>query len=469
MGSVMVGLDGSPTASAASRWAARLAAATGSELVLASAWRSAQAEGTAEDVELQRKAARIRLEDDWCAPARAAGATPRAMLLEGPPDVLLDAAEAEHAELLVVGNRGAGGFASLHLGSVAHHLARHTARPLAVVPQSSADRLPDTIVVGVDGSPGSTAAIRWCADTAPVLGARVVAVLAFEPFLEWVPADDPASWYRDAERDVERWVAPLRQLAIDVEVVVVRDIHPVPAIAAAATRHGAGLVVVGTRGRGGFAHLHLGSVALQVVHHTGLAVVLVPPAAYAGNRSLPDAEQVDHEHEGLPAFDDTTGAGGAVTQARRDGDAAAPADAHAGDTVVPAFDDLTGAEPEAERLAPVPGGVELLAGAPGDPDVVHLDLLARLGQGAAAFLDVLRDQIGRRGLPRRDVDVGLVVGGHDPEPNGPDAQEASPPAPPAAATRPGGDGGRRRWRPPATRRSPAWVRRAVDRARRSRR
>ena len=67
-------------------------------------------------------------------------------MLDGPPEVLLEAAEAEHADLLVVGNRGAGGLAGLHVGSVAHHLAHHTGRPLAIVPSPTAHDHPGTIV-----------------------------------------------------------------------------------------------------------------------------------------------------------------------------------------------------------------------------------------------------------------------------------------------------------------------------------
>jgi nucleotide-binding universal stress UspA family protein len=177
---------------------------------------------------------------------------------------------------LVVGNRGAGGFASLHLGSVAHHLARHTTRPLAIVPEPTAAPHPDTIVVGVDGSAGSTAAISWCARVAPALGARVVAVLAFEPFIEWVPDDDPKSWRRTAEWEVARWIEPLRDVGTPVEVVVAEGLHPVTAIADTATARAAQLIIVGTHGLGGFTKMRLGGVAVQLVHHAGLPVVLVP-------------------------------------------------------------------------------------------------------------------------------------------------------------------------------------------------
>src|SRR5689334_9548024 len=87
--------------------------------------------------------------------------------------------------------------------------------------------------------------------------------------------------------------------------------------------------------------------------------------------SLPDVQQVDDEHERLAALDGTTGAALAVAEVRRDGDAPAAADLHAGHALVPPGDDLAAPQAELERILPIPGGVELLAVAPGDTDVVH--------------------------------------------------------------------------------------------------
>src|SRR5688500_853975 len=91
---------------------------------------------------------------------------------------------------------------------------------------------------------------------------------------------------------------------------------------------------------------------------------------------LADAEQVDHEHQGLVGPDHTAGALAPVGLARRDDDATPATDSHAGHALVPALDHLAGAQAEAEGVATVPAGVELLAGAPRDPHVVHLHLRA---------------------------------------------------------------------------------------------
>ena len=78
-----------------------------------------------------------------------------------------------------------------------------------------------------------------------------------------------------------------------------------------------------------------------------------------------------------PGRDDAAGAAVAVPEVRRDDQAAAAADPHAGDARVPAGDHLAGAQAEAELLAAVPRGVELLAAGVGHADVVHRDRLAR--------------------------------------------------------------------------------------------
>jgi len=132
------------------------------------------------------------------------------------------------------------------------------------------------IVVGVDGSAGSAAAVAFCATAAPLLGSTVVAVYAFEPFAEWVPENDPQSWRRSAEADVRRWVAPIEAVGVPVRLDVQRDIHPVGALRRAVSASPNTLAVVGARGLGGFTGMRLGRVPIQLVHHSDAVVVMVP-------------------------------------------------------------------------------------------------------------------------------------------------------------------------------------------------
>ncbi|HEY9558376.1 MAG TPA: universal stress protein, partial [Acidimicrobiales bacterium] len=177
---VLVGVDGSDAADAALGWGGRLAHAVGAEVVVASVFGPVQAEVSPEKYEELKDEAGRRLAVEWSGPLAGSGVPHRPLLLTGPPDALLEAAEQEDAYLVVVGPRGHGGFARLHIGSVAHHLAHHTTRPLAIVPAPGALDGFDRIVVGVDGSDGSTQAVRWCAEVARATGAEVVAVYAFE-------------------------------------------------------------------------------------------------------------------------------------------------------------------------------------------------------------------------------------------------------------------------------------------------
>lgn len=75
------------------------------------------------------------------------------------------------------------------------------------------------------------------------------------------------------------WVAPLRAANVPVRTRIIEDIHPVAALATAVEDEGGGLLVVGTRGFSGVVGLRLGRVPIQLVHHTQMPVVLVPPTA----------------------------------------------------------------------------------------------------------------------------------------------------------------------------------------------
>lgn len=275
---VLVGVDGSSPAAEASVWAAWFAKRTGARLVLASAWLPQQSEGTPEDIAERRHQAALVLEREWSEPARSLGVESQTVQTEGPPESLLEVADAEGADLIVVGNRGTGGHAAFHVGSVAHRLAHHTARPLAIIPAPAARAHPEVVVVGVDGSPGAAAAVRWCAEAAPGLGARVVAVAADEPFLEWATTSSPKGWRQRLLHHAEEWVAPIRDAEVPVTVVVRRDIHPVAAIAETANEFAAQMIVVGTHRPGTVTDGRLGGVALQLVHRAMLPVVLVPRA-----------------------------------------------------------------------------------------------------------------------------------------------------------------------------------------------
>lgn len=271
----LVGVDGSEQSMHALDWAVGLAAVAGIELVVARVFVPNQAELPPDEAEAERAEQRAQVEAR-CAALGAEGAT--VVELDGDPyEALLEAAERHDADLVVVGGQGEEGFLHVHLGSVVHHLAHHTTRPLAVVPTTASTSV-GGLVVGCDGSDGSRAAVELAADLAPSLGVGVTAVFAFEPYAEWFPEDDPRNWRQRAERQLTERMAPVADAGATLEVEVDRESHPVAALARALEAGADRVAVVGTRGLGGFTGLRLGRVPLQLMHHTTAAVIIVPPA-----------------------------------------------------------------------------------------------------------------------------------------------------------------------------------------------
>ena len=139
MSSIVVGVDGSPGARAALRFAVREAALRGAALRVVGAWHlpvAAYAGGYGPgDPDLGAELAQNAQHDlDQALAEVDAGAVPvETIVREGiPARVLLE--EAQEAELLVVGSRGLGGFRGLLLGSVSQQCAHHAPCPLAIVP-----------------------------------------------------------------------------------------------------------------------------------------------------------------------------------------------------------------------------------------------------------------------------------------------------------------------------------------------
>jgi len=261
------------------RWAGRVAAAMDdSEVVAVHGFQPPWAEVSPDDHERLVAERRSALETTWVKPAVDVGARVRSMICDGDArEVLVEAAEAEHADLVVVGRTGhAGGPGFLHLGSVAEHAAHHVRRPLAIIP---ADTGPIArILVGVDGSAPSLNAVAWTAQAAKALGAAVVAVAVEEPHLEWTPSTNPDNWLRSVEGQIAEWVQPLSGQGTAVDCVAQRGLHPAEALIGAGAARGCDLIVVGLRGRGGFTGLRAGGVAMKVLHGATLPLVLVPPA-----------------------------------------------------------------------------------------------------------------------------------------------------------------------------------------------
>ena len=275
---IMVGVDGSKASDAAVRWAARLAAATDAQLTVVYAHRQPYAEVPPADHERMLAESAAVLADEWVRPAVELGATVSTEVIEGDPrTALLERARDADVDLLVLGRSGRGGGPGfLHLGSVVEHAVHHAASPLAVIPSDVHGPI-RRIAIGTDGSTASACAVDWCAALAGPLGAEVIAIAVEEPLLEWTPSWDDDNWRHDAERDVAGWVSPLTDAGVKVDTVVSQNLHPADGLLGVASARSADVLVLGTRGAGGFLGLRFGGVAMKVLHRASLPLVLVPP------------------------------------------------------------------------------------------------------------------------------------------------------------------------------------------------
>ncbi len=207
-------------------------------------------------------------------------------VIEGPPvPVLME--QLVGAQMGVVGGRGLGTFTELLLGSTALELVTYAPCPIVVV--RSLDYTPPgpqagRVVVGIDGSESSTDAVAFAFEEASLRGAGLTAMHAWEaPYYE-VPvrsAPEPdQEFFAEVERGelrvLSEALAGWREKYPDVQVRQVL-VHGGPAQALVGASPGAALVVVGSRGRGGFRSLLLGSVCHAVVNHARCAVAVVRP------------------------------------------------------------------------------------------------------------------------------------------------------------------------------------------------
>jgi len=284
-GEILVGLDASANGAAALRWALAEAGLRGGTVTALHAWghtppghagggRTFDADYGAGDADAALTAAIAA-----AAGPEAVAAVARRVVCSPPAKALLSAATG--ADLLVVGARGVGGFRGLLLGSVSAQCLHHAIGPLAIV----RSRTPDgedsgRLVVGVDGSDSSARALGWALAEARRRQARVDVVHAWQPpYVMPAPYTrmplDPEVVEKDARQLLDRLLdrEDLARQPAPVERIAVRG---TPAGAILETALGADLVVLGSRGLGGFTGLLLGSVTHHVAHHVSCPLVVVP-------------------------------------------------------------------------------------------------------------------------------------------------------------------------------------------------
>jgi nucleotide-binding universal stress UspA family protein len=281
---VVAGLDGSAHAAMAARWAAFEADSRGAALRLVYAYSVPVASYAGYSMAPEDLGDVLRAEGDEMLAGVADEIRSRhpdlqvdTRLVQGDA-VLALRRESARARLTVVGSRGNGRMAGVLLGSVAMAVAAHGTAPVAVVPTEGPGWPHDgAVVVGVDGSDTNEVAVRFAFEQAAIRGAELVAVRTWnhpKPSDEGIldlPAMDRAERTRLAD-DLARWHDKYPDVVVRQQVLRGKATAMLLSLARTAQ-----LLVVGSRGRGGFAGMVLGSTSQSLISHAVCPVVVVRP------------------------------------------------------------------------------------------------------------------------------------------------------------------------------------------------
>ncbi|TFD33252.1 universal stress protein [Cryobacterium cryoconiti] len=264
---VVVGMSGRPAGRAALRWAIDYARPRRLEVELVHVVDATFGTSPAGFLRTAREQAELLLAREI---EEAAGIAPEltlhATVLEGSPTgALTDWAVG--AELLIVGSHALGRFREYVFSTQSAQIAAHAAGSVVVVPER--DDPPGTgVVVGVDGSEASLAAVQFAAEQADRLGQRLTALYCWSAPAPWTEDSAMIDWPMEpdeADRLVlAEAVAGLAERYPDLDLNLRLDLGlPVDALVTAAA--GARLLVVGSHGRHGFSRFWLGSVSHVIV------------------------------------------------------------------------------------------------------------------------------------------------------------------------------------------------------------
>nr|WP_236239591.1 universal stress protein [Streptomyces sp. CC228A] len=281
-GLVVVGADGSPSSLAAVEAAAREAELRGARLrvVHAFLWPAMHVPLGPPEGGLRNMVEHLVAESVDRARSVAPGLDVTHAVVTGEPLSVLEV-QSREADLVVVGSRGAGGFVGLLVGSTAVHLAAHGSCPLLVVREAGDPSGP--VVLGVDGSPAGERAVEFAFREAALHGTGLVALHAWTTWNAPLPEPHDGS---EPYANPPGALADGEQLLVSEALAGSRARYPEVAVEQRAVRgatrealieasRSARMLVVGARGRGGFAGLLLGSVSQAMLHHAHCPVAVV--------------------------------------------------------------------------------------------------------------------------------------------------------------------------------------------------
>ncbi len=279
---IVVGVDGSESAKAAVRWAAREAVMRHVPLMVMHAYTPAIIDG--HDPRLQERVTKWQRHQGHRIVADALGIVEEVAKAHMPvlkTDIISSRAvpalvdASKDAQLVVVGSTGHGRLDRLVLGSVTMGLCHHSHCPVAVI-HGDVGLTPDPrpILLGVDGSPASEAATAIAFDAASRRGVGLVALHAWSDAGVYTLLGPDWHTFRGAAEEVlaER-LAGWQEQYPDVRIER-RLVCDEPAYWLTTESDNAQLVVVGSHGRGGFASMLLGSVSTAVAQSVTVPIIV---------------------------------------------------------------------------------------------------------------------------------------------------------------------------------------------------
>ncbi|MFT3659862.1 MAG: universal stress protein [Gordonia sp. (in: high G+C Gram-positive bacteria)] len=287
MSMILVGVDGSAESVNAVRWAAQTAKLENAELKIVSAYTTTTSDYAPglvipQDVidAIRGEVSKYVQDAARVAEEAAPGIVIHGSIAEGDAaHVMIDFSS--DADIVVLGSRGLGGVKGLFLGSVSTSVAAHAKSKVVIVPTDVKINVEGPVVVGVDDSKVSDPAVAEAYRQADLRGVKLVAVHT------WTPLDaDALHGFGLSAEEIEQMSeqaveAVSERMAgyvedypdLEVERVVIPE-EPGKAILDTAG-DAASLIVMGSRGRGGFTGLLLGSRSQKVLHHAQVPVMIV--------------------------------------------------------------------------------------------------------------------------------------------------------------------------------------------------
>jgi nucleotide-binding universal stress UspA family protein len=267
---IVVGYDGSPGSEKALLWAIREAKSRRTTLTACLAWAPDYLAPLDENA-ARRRGDEILTRGLRYAESQLGSANVRPVVVRGPAAHVL-CAYGDTAEMVVAGHRGHGGITGQLLGSVPWLLASHGHGPVVIVRGRwrPVNNCPGPVVVGVDGSGASRAAVRFAFEEAALRGVPLFAVCAL------MDAPGCLGGASQLEEDFDRVMTAQEKERPDVTVLrQVAPGSPRGALLTAAAE--AQLLVLGARGRGPLASMRLGSTAYVGLLHAPCPVAVVHP------------------------------------------------------------------------------------------------------------------------------------------------------------------------------------------------